>query len=106
MSKTKRKKYSAAKRKQNTIFIALISVGALVVIAAIFLAGRGSQDASRTNLPIEVSGAPGLRVDQEFIDFGNVPVGQYVEKTFVVSNVGDQTLQFTNAPYVEVVEGC
>jgi hypothetical protein len=45
-------------------------------------------------------------VDKEQVDLGNIPLGQTVEVTFNVANVGDQQLRFTEAPYVELVEGC
>jgi hypothetical protein len=53
-----------------------------------------------------VTGGPALQVDQEQLDFGDVKLGQTVEAKFVVSNVGDQPLRFTQKPYVEVAEGC
>jgi hypothetical protein len=55
---------------------------------------------------IEVSGTPSLKVDQEKVDLGNVKLGQTVEVTFKLMNVGDQTLRFSKAPYIEVLEGC
>jgi hypothetical protein len=54
----------------------------------------------------QVKGSPSLLVDQETIDLGNVPLGQWVTVKFKVTNVGDQSLSFTQKPYVQVAAGC
>ncbi len=43
---------------------------------------------------------------KEQVDLGNVQLGQTVKVSFLVTNVGDQPLRFSDKPYVEVVEGC
>jgi hypothetical protein len=55
---------------------------------------------------VEVQGAPKLKLDQPKIDLGDVKLGQTVSASFTVSNVGDQPLKFSEAPYIEVIEGC
>lgn len=55
---------------------------------------------------VEVKGAPALRADQTEINLGDVPLGQTVEASFQISNVGDQPLRFSEEPYIEVKEGC
>jgi hypothetical protein len=47
-----------------------------------------------------------LHVDQELIDFGDVPVGRMVTASFNLSNTGDQPLVFSHPPVPTVVEGC
>jgi cell division septal protein FtsQ len=74
----------------------------LIAFAAILLT-RGP---ARPAAAIEVSGQPSLKVDQQSIDFGDVKLGQTVQATFELANVGDQPLRFSAAPYIEVVEGC
>lgn len=58
--------------------------------------------------PVEVTvkGRPSLSVDKERIDFGDVPLGKWVQATFEVANVGDQPLRFREAPYIRVAAGC
>ena len=55
---------------------------------------------------VEVTGAPSLRVDQEKIDLGLMKFNQPAEASFQLTNVGDQTLRFSEDPYIEVAEGC
>jgi hypothetical protein len=54
----------------------------------------------------EVTGAPRLKVDKESIDLGDRQVGHLVSAAFEITNVGDQPLRFTEAPYIEVAAGC
>jgi hypothetical protein len=53
-----------------------------------------------------VSGAPSLKIDKEFVDFGDVRYERPVGASFQLTNVGDRPLKFSRAPYIEVVEGC
>jgi hypothetical protein len=91
MSK-KNKKYKKQK-KQNFPWLLLALGGILVAAAAFLFAGQGG-------------GTPSIAVDQQRIDYGDVKFG--VNKTFAiqVTNTGDGTLRFKEAPYIEVVEGC
>ncbi len=61
---------------------------------------------SQSKAAIQVSGSPSLKVDQEKVDLGNVKLGQTVEVKFMLTNVGDETLRFRKAPYIEVLQGC
>lgn len=71
--------------------------------AAGFLALRSSSAPPYQPL---VTGAPSLAVDQELVDLGDVPLGEWVEVTFTLQNVGDRELRFIQPPYIEVVAGC
>ena len=84
--------------------IPMLLVGAGVVLLGVIVwIGLGG---SARSTAIEVSGAPRLKADRQLVDLGNVKLGTSVEVSFALSNVGDQPLRLTEAPYVEVVEGC
>ena len=74
----------------------------LIVAGLLFASQRGKPSA----LTPEVTGSPSLKVDKEKVDLGNVKLGQFVEVTFNLTNVGDQPLRFSKEPYIEVKEGC
>jgi hypothetical protein len=90
------------KKKQPWPLILLFAGGLLLVIGAVFAFTRPPS----SKAAIEVTGSPALKVDKEKVDLGNVKLGQTVEVKFQILNVGDQTLRFTKAPYVEVAQGC
>jgi hypothetical protein len=90
------------RKKQPWPVILLFAGGLLLVIGAVFAFKKPAEPKA----VIEVAGAPSLKVDQEKVDLGNVKLGQTVEVKFKLTNVGDQTLRFSKAPYVEVLKGC
>lgn len=84
------------RRSRNRIlpWIPLVLGGALVLIALIMLAGRGS------------GGTPTLVVDQEIVNYGDVKFNTTRSFAIRVTNTGDGTLRFREPPYIEVLEGC
>jgi hypothetical protein len=103
MSQTKNKKHiRRSKQRTPWLLLMLIGGGLLLVTGAIFAITRPSQPKA----PIEVTGAPSLKVDQEEINLKDVKLGQTVEVSFQLTNVGDKALRFSEAPYIEVMEGC
>lgn len=90
------------KRKQSWPMVLFFAGGLLLVIGAVFALKKPNE----SKAAIEVAGAPSLKVDRQKVDLGNVKLGQTVEVKFKLMNVGDQTLRFTKAPYIEVLEGC
>ena len=104
MSQAKSKKYPKKRQRQNRRWLPiLIALGGLLLVTLAFVALR---DKPAPGAAVEVAGAPSLKVDKEKVDLGEVKLGKTVEVTFQLTNVGDQTLRFSKAPYVEVVEGC
>jgi len=83
--------------------ILLVLGGVLLLGLTAFLFWRSG---TASTAPIEVSGAPRLKADKEKVDLGAVQLGQTVQVSFKIANVGDKPLRFTEDPYVEVVEGC
>lgn len=102
MNPKKPKRSRTQKRSAGKWPLLLALAGALLVLGAA-LAFLGREPAGA---PLEVRGAPVLKVNSEKVDLGEVPLGQPVQVSFRLTNVGDQRLRFTDFPYVEVVEGC
>jgi hypothetical protein len=100
---TKHSQKVVPQKTRIPIWLPLIVVAGLAVIVA---AIASSNTAASVKPTLEVSGAPALKVDKEKVDFGDVRLGQTVEVSFDITNVGDRMLQFTGTPYVEVIEGC
>ena len=102
MSKKLRKKRQQRKKRQKMIW--MISAGLLLVVSAVFVFVK---NANRINPElIEVQGRPAVKVDQELIDYGYKKWNTNLAFEINVTNVGDQTLRFSEKPYVEVLEGC
>lgn len=101
----KRSRRRASNRAPSYLPLIIALGGLLLVGAALFAFWRAQQPAS-PSAPIKVSGRPSLEVDRDFVDFGEVPLGEIVSVDFNLANVGDEPLKFTAKPYVEVVEGC
>lgn len=102
MSRNKYKRPSGRRKQQPGPLILLAAGGLLLMIGAVFALNQSSAPKAA----LEVSGTPRLRVDQEKIDLGNVKLGQTVQASFQITNVGDQALRFAEAPFIEVKEGC
>ena len=65
-----------------------------------------SPNAAVTPAPVGENGTPVLRVDRDRIDLGQIPLGQWVEALFLLTNAGDGRLRLAGAPYVRAVAGC
>jgi hypothetical protein len=103
MSNSKNKKSLRRHRRQKPWpLLLLIGGGLLLVIVAVTALNKPSQPRAA----IEVTGSPSLKADKEKVDLGYVKLGQTVTVSFQLLNVGDKTLRFSKAPYIEVLEGC
>lgn len=89
-------------KKSFPIWLILSGIG-LILIAVWALTSRNNA----AKADIEVTGAPSIKVEQKVYDYDEVKLGLAPIRTVVkVTNVGDQTLEFTETPYIEVLEGC
>jgi len=104
MSQNKPKRYPKKRQQRNQPWLPITIALAGVVLIGLAFWGLGDKSASKT--PIEVSGSASLKVDKEKVDLGDVKLNQPVEVSFQLTNVGDETLRFSKAPYIEVLEGC
>lgn len=102
---SKRRKKQAGPSKFLSSPLVLVLAGIVLVAGALFALWKSGQP-ENPNVPVEVSGSPRLKVDQELVDLGDVPVNQTVSVAFQLTNVGDETLRFTEVPSIKVVEGC
>lgn len=84
----------------------LLALGGLIMIVISAILIKNYSQPENPDVLLEVSGAPRLKVDRKELDFGDVRVGQVVEASFTLANVGDQPLQFSQPPYVELAAGC
>ena len=91
------KKHKRQKQRKNFPWPLVVFGGILLILAAFFFTNQGGGDGG---------GTPSITVDQQMIDYGDVKFN--VNKTFAikVTNTGDGTLRFKEAPYIEVLEGC
>jgi hypothetical protein len=89
-----------SKSSKLPLFLAL--GGAVILIIAAFFAFQKKP----TPLTPEVSGGPSLKADKEKVDLGEMKLGSTAQVSFTITNVGDQPLSFSKAPYIEVKEGC
>ena len=85
-----------------------VLAGLVLLTGAFFAFRRTNQPDSTQSSPVnvEVNGSPSLKVDKEEVNLGDVPLDQTVTVTFQLANVGDQTLRFSEQPYIEVKQGC
>src|SRR5512147_1889087 len=86
------------RRVQRTWLVMILS--GIILVGLAFLTLRGSQN-SQSLAAIEVHGSASLKADQEQIDLGDVKLGQTVQASFRLTNVGDQPLRFSEQPFIE-----
>jgi hypothetical protein len=105
MAKYKTKKKGRRKQRRQTPMV-LAYGGVLIVLVALAVFIVQTVRSPRESAPPEFSGGPRLKVDIELVDLGPLPMDIPVMATFTLTNVGDETLRFTQKPYIEVLEGC
>jgi hypothetical protein len=104
MPKLKREILGNQKDQQirNKPLLFLILGGFIIIVIALLFA---FQKKSVSFTP-EVIGQASLKTDKEVVDLGDVKLGQTVNVSFDLKNVGDVPLRFTSRPTIEVKEGC
>ena len=90
--------------RRTPVGLLLALGGLLVLLLGVVLATR--PPAQQAAQPAQGVEGPRLAVDQEKIDFGQVPVERMVAATFELRNTGDRPLQILSEPQVTVKEGC
>lgn len=91
-----KQKQRQKQEKRNSLRYYLLTGGVIfLTLAALWWFVRPTVDAP-----------PAITVDQSQIDFGNVKLGTPLTFTIKVTNTGQGTLKFKEAPYIEVLEGC
>ena len=92
----KNQKYRKQSQKRRSFPWLLVALGGGLLLVAVLFANRNGDG----------SGTPSVSVDQQRIDYGYVKFGETRSIAVKVTNTGDGTLRFKEAPYIEVVEGC
>ncbi|MBC8507355.1 MAG: hypothetical protein ISR58_04070 [Anaerolineales bacterium] len=106
MNKTKARMQERRKEERQRNTLVIVIVGGLLLITAGFMIAKNVWGNRADPSLVEVSGQPSLMVDQELIDFGDVKLNTNLTFDLVLTNVGDQILEISESPYVEVKEGC
>src|SRR3989304_1354657 len=101
MKRTAAQRRKPSRRSSLIPGILLAGGAALLGLAAFALFGG-----EREEFVPEVAGAAALRGGRPGGELGGVGAGPPVRVAFEPTNVGARQLLFTEAPYVEVAEGC
>lgn len=104
-SKNTGKKPTSSGSNASRLMPVLIIAGGILLAAAAYFAFRSSNQPQSDFVP-QVTGAPAISVEPAQIDMGDVALGTPVRADFVVKNLGDKPLEFSETPYIELVEGC
>jgi len=83
------------KRSPITVIVFAVLIGFLV-IALLIIFNQGTP----------TSGSPRVVADLQEINFGDVKMGEYVQASFQLTNIGTEPLKFKQEPTIEVREGC
>ena len=116
MSPNKSKGKSTPARSRRSPWPIVLMLGGLllvaVVIAGSLLSGSPEQeDVSGPGIAAlsiaEIESSPDAQVDGLKVDFGDMKLGaELATVRLTLRNTGDKMLQFSQAPYVQLAEGC
>lgn len=96
---------AAAPRPAQRGPLLLVALGVLLLGTVAVLAWRSAGQPASPGAG-GAAGSPSLKADRTRVDLGDVRLGETVSVSFELTNTGTGTLQFREAPWVEVVEGC
>jgi hypothetical protein len=82
-----------------------MAAGAILVAAIALLVSCAGQQAATPAAGAAGSG-PRIVVDEEFFDFGKVPLDKVVSHTFRIKNAGGAPLVLAGEPKVRAAQGC
>ncbi len=86
----------------NRLPLVVVLGGIVILVAVLFFAFRKP---AAPYVP-QATGGPSLKVDKAKVDLGDKKLGSNADASFTLTNVGDQVLQITQAPTIQVIEGC
>lgn len=84
----------------------MMIIGSLLLVTVGIIIGKSVLARKADQTLIEVSGQPSLKLDQDFIDYGDVKFNTNKSFAIRLTNVGDQPLNISETPIIEVREGC
>ncbi len=94
---------SSPKRQKSGLYVLL--GGVIVIGVALFLAFYKPPPAGTAGTPPS-GNDPRLVADKGQVDLGDMKLGATADVSFKLTNTGSAPLQFKEAPYIEVKEGC
>ena len=116
MSQPKSKGKRAPVRKNRSLWPIVLIVGGLLLVAMVIggsLLYKPEQQAEDTgpgtpSLAIaEINSTPEAHIDGLKVDFGDMKLGaELATLTLTLANGGDKALNFTQAPYIQLADGC
>jgi hypothetical protein len=116
MSQSKSKGKRAPTRKKRSPWPIVMLLGGLALVAAVIIGNlvyQPDQQAEDTgpgtpSLAIaDIKSSPDAQIDGLKVDFGDMKLGaELATLTLTVANSGDKALNFTQAPYIQLADGC
>lgn len=105
-TKKRKNRQKAPQQPQRNLLPWVLVGGIVVLIAAAIAIFAGQSGPDQPTTPAKVTGSPRLEVDNDRIDFGDLPLGKTVKASFKLTNIGDEPLTISVPSVAEVVEGC
>jgi len=116
MSQPKSKGKRAPGRKRGSPWPVLMVAGGLLLVAVviggslIFQSGQPTKDtgSGTPSLAIaDIISSPEAQIDGLKVNFGEMKLGaELATVTLTVANSGDKILNFSQAPYIQLADGC